>query len=110
MCKTFFGVKRLCTLALCCMAFVASYADVNPKPFVIPEIQSWEGSGCHTVFVGDLQNCTRSPNQCLLGGGGDGCGFGDVEGVFFTAHFLVIVTTGTKRRLPSASKAPPIPV
>lgn len=44
MCKTFFGVKRLCTLALCCMAFVASYADVNPKPFVIPEIQSWKGA------------------------------------------------------------------
>ena len=46
MCKTFYGVKRLCTLALCCMAFVASYADVNPKPFVIPEIQSWKSESC----------------------------------------------------------------
>lgn len=42
--KTIFSVKRLCSLALCCMAFMASYADVNPKPFVIPEVQSWKGA------------------------------------------------------------------
>lgn len=42
--KKIFSVKRLCSLALCCIAFTASYADVNPKPFVVPELQNWKGA------------------------------------------------------------------
>lgn len=42
--RTLLKSVRIWMLALCCLASTTAFSEVNPKPFVIPELQSWTGS------------------------------------------------------------------
>ena len=50
-----FTVKRMMTLALTAiMCAGALWAEVNPKPFVVPELREWKGAEGHTALSGRL--------------------------------------------------------
>ena len=50
-----FTVKRMMTLALTAiMCAGALWAEVNPKPFVVPELKEWKGAEGHTALSGRL--------------------------------------------------------
>ena len=49
------NLKQIGRMLLCaCMLLVSgmAYADVNPKPFVIPELQSWTGAEGEVALSG----------------------------------------------------------
>ena len=42
--KNHFSVKRLFMTVCCSVALTCAWADVNPKPFVVPELKQWSGA------------------------------------------------------------------
>ena len=59
--------KRVGRLLLCACMMLASgmaYADVNPKPFVIPELQSWTGAEGEVTLSGVV--CVKGGNKELM--------------------------------------------
>ena len=42
--KNLFSVKRLFMTVCCSVALTCAWADVNPKPFVVPELKQWSGA------------------------------------------------------------------
>ena len=59
--------KRVGRLLLCACIMLASgmaYADVNPKPFVIPELQSWTGAEGEVTLSGVV--CVKGGNKELM--------------------------------------------
>ena len=50
-----FSSKKILTLAACCMLSAgALWADINPKPFVVPELKTWSGAEGQTVLSGRI--------------------------------------------------------
>lgn len=50
-----FSSKKILTLAACCMLSVgALWADINPKPFVVPELKTWSGAEGQTALSGRI--------------------------------------------------------
>ena len=61
------NLKRVGRWLLCACMMLASgmaYADVNPKPFVIPELQSWTGAEGEVALSGVV--CVKGGNKELL--------------------------------------------
>ena len=52
--KNSFRVRLLALLVGCTMGFGSVWADVNPKPFVIPELTSWTGAEGQTTLSGRI--------------------------------------------------------
>ncbi len=53
--KTHFPARRLFAVAVSCLLSVgALWADVNPKPFVIPELKTWTGAEGQTALSGRI--------------------------------------------------------
>lgn len=52
--KNSFRVRLLTLLVGCTMGFGSVWADVNPKPFVIPELTSWTGAEGQTTLSGRI--------------------------------------------------------
>lgn len=51
--STFWG-KCLALAAAVCLSVCPSWADVNPKPFVVPELTQWIGAEGHTALSGRI--------------------------------------------------------
>lgn len=50
-----FSSKKILTLAACCMLSAgALWADINPKPFVVPELRTWSGAEGQTALSGRI--------------------------------------------------------
>lgn len=50
-----FSLKKILTLAACCMLSAgALWADINPKPFVVPELKTWSGAEGQTALSGRI--------------------------------------------------------
>ena len=50
-----FSSKKILTLAACCMLSAAAlWADINPKPFVVPELKTWSGAEGQTALSGRI--------------------------------------------------------
>lgn len=50
-----FSSKKILTLAACCMlSGGALWADINPKPFVVPELKTWSGAEGQTALSGRI--------------------------------------------------------
>lgn len=50
-----FSSKKNLTLAACCMLSAgALWADINPKPFVVPELKTWSGAEGQTALSGRI--------------------------------------------------------
>lgn len=50
-----FSSKKILTLAACCMLSAgALWADINPKPFVVPELKTWSGAEGQTALSGRI--------------------------------------------------------
>lgn len=50
-----FSSKKILTLAACCMLSAgALWADINPKPFVVPELKTWSGAEGKTALSGRI--------------------------------------------------------
>lgn len=50
-----FSSKKILTLATCCMLSAgALWADINPKPFVVPELKTWSGAEGQTALSGRI--------------------------------------------------------
>ncbi len=50
-----FSSKKIFTLAACCMLSAgALWADINPKPFVVPELKTWSGAEGQTALSGRI--------------------------------------------------------
>lgn len=50
-----FSSKKILALATCCMLSVgALWADINPKPFVVPELKTWSGAEGQTALSGRI--------------------------------------------------------
>ena len=48
-----FSSKKILALAACCMLSAgALWADINPKPFVVPELKTWSGAEGQTALSG----------------------------------------------------------
>ena len=61
------NLKRVGRWLLCACMMLASgmaYADVNPKPFVIPELQSWTGAEGEVALSGVV--CVKGGNKELM--------------------------------------------
>lgn len=52
--KNSFRVRLLALLVGCTMGIGSVWADVNPKPFVIPELTSWTGAEGQTALSGRI--------------------------------------------------------
>lgn len=53
--KTHFPARKLFAVAVSCLLSVgALWADVNPKPFVIPELKTWTGAEGQTALSGHI--------------------------------------------------------
>ena len=53
--KTHFPVRKLFAVAVSCLLSMgALWADVNPKPFVIPELKIWTGAEGQTALSGRI--------------------------------------------------------
>ncbi len=53
--KTHFPARKLFAVAVSCLLSVgALWADVNPKPFVIPELKTWTGAEGQTALSGRI--------------------------------------------------------
>lgn len=50
--KSTFRVKLLALLAGCMMSVGSAWADINPKPFVVPELTEWTGAEGTTTLSG----------------------------------------------------------
>lgn len=47
--------KKILALAACCMLSAgALWADINPKPFVVPELKTWSGAEGQTALSGRI--------------------------------------------------------
>ena len=60
-------LKQIGRWILCACMMLASgmaYADVNPKPFVIPELQSWTGAEGEVALSGVV--CVKGGNKELM--------------------------------------------
>lgn len=50
-----FSSKKILALATCCMLSAgALWADINPKPFVVPELKTWNGAEGQTALSGRI--------------------------------------------------------
>ena len=50
-----FSSKKVLALATCCMLSAgALWADINPKPFVVPELKTWSGAEGQTALSGRI--------------------------------------------------------
>lgn len=50
-----FSSKKKLALAACCMLSAgALWADINPKPFVVPELKTWSGAEGQTALSGRI--------------------------------------------------------
>lgn len=50
-----FSSKKILALATCCMLSAgALWADINPKPFVVPELKIWSGAEGQTALSGRI--------------------------------------------------------
>ena len=50
-----FSSKKILALAACCMVSAgALWADINPKPFVVPELKTWSGAEGQTALSGRI--------------------------------------------------------
>ena len=50
-----FASKKILMLAACCMLSASAlWADINPKPFVIPELKTWSGAEGQTTLSGRI--------------------------------------------------------
>lgn len=50
-----FSSKKILALATCCMLSAgALWADINPKPFVVPELKTWSGAEGQTALSGHI--------------------------------------------------------
>lgn len=50
-----FSSKKILALAVCCMLSAgALWADINPKPFVVPELKTWSGAEGQTALSGRI--------------------------------------------------------
>lgn len=50
-----FSSKKILVLAACCMLSAgALWADINPKPFVVPELKTWSGAEGQTALSGRI--------------------------------------------------------
>ena len=50
-----FSLKKILALATCCMLSAgALWADINPKPFVVPELKTWSGAEGQTALSGRI--------------------------------------------------------
>lgn len=50
-----FSSKKILTLAACCMLSAgALWADINPKPFVVPELKTWSGAEGQIALSGRI--------------------------------------------------------
>lgn len=50
-----FSSKKILALAACCMLSAgALWADINPKPFVVPELKTWSGAEGKTALSGRI--------------------------------------------------------
>lgn len=50
-----FSSKKILALAACCMLSAAAlWADINPKPFVVPELKTWSGAEGQTALSGRI--------------------------------------------------------
>lgn len=50
-----FSSKKILTLAACCMLSAgALWADINPRPFVVPELKTWSGAEGQTALSGRI--------------------------------------------------------
>lgn len=50
-----FSSKKILALATCCMLSAgALWADINPKPFVVPELKTWSGAEGQTALSGRI--------------------------------------------------------
>lgn len=50
-----FSSKKILTLATCCMLSAgALWADINPKPFVVPELKTWSGAEGQIALSGRI--------------------------------------------------------
>lgn len=50
-----FSSKKILTLTACCMLSAgALWADINPKPFVVPELKTWSGAEGQTALSGRI--------------------------------------------------------
>lgn len=50
-----FSSKKILTLAACCMLSAGVlWADINPKPFVVPELKTWSGAEGQTALSGRI--------------------------------------------------------
>lgn len=50
-----FSSKKILALAACCMLSAgALWADINPKPFVVPELKTWNGAEGQTALSGRI--------------------------------------------------------
>lgn len=52
--KSFFLTRLSTVLAACMLSFAAISAEINPKPFVIPELKSWTGAEGNTALSGRI--------------------------------------------------------
>ncbi len=53
--KTHFPARKLFAVAVSCLLSMGSlWADVNPKPFVIPELKTWTGAEGQTALSGRI--------------------------------------------------------
>ena len=52
--KSFFLTRLSTVLAACMLSFAAISAEINPKPFVIPELKSWAGAEGNTALSGRI--------------------------------------------------------
>lgn len=62
--KNSFRVRLLALLVGCTMGFGSVWADVNPKPFVIPELTSWTGAEGQTTLSGRI--VVKSNKACSV--------------------------------------------
>ena len=62
--KNLMRVGRLLICACMMLASGMAYADVNPKPFVIPELQSWTGAEGEVALSGVV--CVKGGNKELM--------------------------------------------
>lgn len=50
-----FSSKKILALAACCMLSAGPlWADINPKPFVVPELKTWSGAEGQTALSGRI--------------------------------------------------------
>lgn len=52
--KSFFLTRLSTVLAACMLSFAAISAEINPKPFVIPELKSWTGAEGNAALSGRI--------------------------------------------------------